>query len=104
MNRQNQILIDFPKQESFDVPEGVFHVVTRDVFVLNKPFKELSNQTIRIKWHIPALDEPNVEYMIAKSYPFLLDSRADLRKDLNSWLGTDGINKLLLNQQLDVSK
>ncbi len=101
---QKQILVELPKEESFNVPEGIHKVVAKDVLVLNQPFKELSEKTVRIKWHIPGLNKPGVEYVVAKNYPLGLEPHSELRKDLSSWLGDDGFQALGSNGSVDLGR
>lgn len=99
---RKKILIEFPKAESFEVCEGYHPAITKQVFVTEQPYKELSEHTVRIKWHLPLLDTACTEYVVAKSYPLSLDPRHDLRKDLESWLGKERLQTMIVDGQLDI--
>lgn len=44
------ISLSFPKKENFNVPEGVHRAVAKQVFVLDEPYKDQTERSIRIKW------------------------------------------------------
>lgn len=97
------VTLTFPKKENFNVPEGTHRAVTKSVFVLDEPYKDQTEKSIRIKWRVPDLEDPINEYVIAKKYPYSLEPHSLLREDLTSWLGEEGLAKLVIRGQVQLS-
>jgi len=90
--------IDITKGPSFQVPEGAYRAILREVAELNGKSTGCAKQ-LRFKWEI--LD-PQWDYRAGKNY--CLDSNNGLSEDLENWLGSELETLKSPNGKLDPEK
>jgi hypothetical protein len=96
--------IDFPKEPSWDCPEGSHSLRLTQIQRFDHHITKSKTEEVRFVWDVISIDDPQLIYQVAKKYPLNCDRGSELRDDLKNWLGSE-LNKFVgADRNLDLDK
>ena len=94
------ILLQIPKAESFDIPEGWFRAILRDVGERDKLGKAGFERVVRFVFELTSLPDTHTTFKAGRNYR--LSDPAELLGELQTWLGSALLSLVRRDGQLDL--